>query len=791
MKNQSGIREPNMGRLEMISTSDLDVDYKATPLGTGAFGVVYRGVWRPSKAALLKHGCYGAHHFDVAVKVIQNDYPITPSVLNAETPSVNDTPKDPEEEARRAIARTNMEELLQEAKVMASVEHKHCLPLIGVCLTRERHCLVSMFLELGSLDRYVKEYREELNSLTLLSWAEQIADGMSYLEMRGIIHRDLAARNVLVQRRDLVQITDFGLAKMLERPDEHSVVVRAGRVPIRWLAIETLQDSIYSHKTDVWTYGVTLWEIFTYGRRPYEDVETKEIKDHVMKGGRLTQPEICTLDVYMVMVKCWMEDYESRPTFAELKRTFANFCKTPGRYLYIQGDEYAIHYHTSNYLGSTNQSSENHELHPLLSGRGAPDGSASPNANGSLFHGQRGGDLGANTLGYRNRHPCSFPTSLDLDYNQQSLNSDARHEPLDMGPEPNESQSLLPVRVVGPSIWPSRNRPSGVHGAHPTLPLIDTSSDSGHSRPTALGASGNKAPIAAREDSWLSEVPGSPPWRTARSPGVTAHLPNTTMHGDTSDRLPNSIEVKRPPSSKAESTRKPGQLSDVSDYQLPPPRSPPSAGLDGYLEPKSGLLPPAPRQVETAPVAVRPILEAALGASGNKAPIAAREDSWLSEVPGSPPWRTARSPGVTAHLPNTTMHGDTSDRLPNSIEVKRPPSSKAESTRKPGQLSDVSDYQLPPPRSPPSAGLDGYLEPKSGLLPPAPRQVETAPVAVRPILEDYLLPKSRQPPVNHLNSKDFGISNMEYFLQPYVTTDRLSTGSAATEKKDQTNRAVN
>ncbi|KAF6780329.1 hypothetical protein AHF37_00202 [Paragonimus kellicotti] len=117
MKNQSGIREPNMGRLEMISTSDLDVDYKATPLGTGAFGVVYRGVWRPSKAALLKHGCYGAHHFDVAVKVIQNDYPITPSVLNAETPSANDTPKDPEEEARRAIARTNMEELLQEAKV--------------------------------------------------------------------------------------------------------------------------------------------------------------------------------------------------------------------------------------------------------------------------------------------------------------------------------------------------------------------------------------------------------------------------------------------------------------------------------------------------------------------------------------------------------------------------------------------------------------------------------------------------------------------------------------------------
>lgn len=72
---------------------------------------------------------------------------------------------------------------------MASVMHRHCLPLIGICLSSERHCLVSIFVELGALDRYVKQHADELNSLTLLSWAEQIADGMSYLEMRGIIHR--------------------------------------------------------------------------------------------------------------------------------------------------------------------------------------------------------------------------------------------------------------------------------------------------------------------------------------------------------------------------------------------------------------------------------------------------------------------------------------------------------------------------------------------------------------------------------------------------------------------------
>ncbi|VDN24711.1 unnamed protein product [Dibothriocephalus latus] len=125
-----------------------------------------------------------------------------------------------------------------------------------------------------------------------------------YIECSVCVYRDLAARNVLIQSPEHVQITDFGLAKMLDSLDEDSVVVRSGRVPIRWLAIETLQYGLYSHKTDVWSYGVTLWEIFTFGKQPYENIKTVDIKDHVMKGGRLTQPDICTLDAYMVMVKC-------------------------------------------------------------------------------------------------------------------------------------------------------------------------------------------------------------------------------------------------------------------------------------------------------------------------------------------------------------------------------------------------------------------------------------------------------------------------------------------------------
>lgn len=119
MKNQSAIREPNMGRLEMISADDLDFDPEASPLGTGAFGVVYRGKWRVPKAALIRHGFRGAAQLDVAIKIIQNDYPITPSGLNQPPQPFIDGngSRDSEDEIRRVTARTNMEEMLQEAKV--------------------------------------------------------------------------------------------------------------------------------------------------------------------------------------------------------------------------------------------------------------------------------------------------------------------------------------------------------------------------------------------------------------------------------------------------------------------------------------------------------------------------------------------------------------------------------------------------------------------------------------------------------------------------------------------------
>nr|VZH94081.1 unnamed protein product [Spirometra erinaceieuropaei] len=499
MKSQAASREPNMGRLEIINSDDLQFDESSTPLGTGAFGAVYRGKWRIPKRILAEYNWPRSTYLDVAVKVVRSPGDPVKGTASGKGATAERSDASPEAKVMEQIAeKNNLNEMLSEAKVMASVSHLNCLPLIGVCLTKHMQCMVSAFVELGSMDRYLLENKDSLNSYTLLSWAEQIADGMAYLEARGIIHRDLAARNVLIQSHDHVQITDFGLAKMLDSLDEDSVVVRSGRVPIRWLAIETLQYGIYSHKTDVWSYGVTLWEIFTFGKQPYENIETVDIKDHVMKGGRLTQPDICTLDAYMVMVKCWMEDYESRPTFLELMRLFHDFCQTPGRYLYIQGDEFAIDRVTqyTPFLSSPAPWSDFHEMRPVPATlRGVPDGNAS---TGGKFKFSEGS---ADDLGN-----VSGGDGLGRTRPMVRLASDEADE--------EEQEALLPMRSGnGNSVHP-RFQPGG----QSTSSLEARSRDSGASSLSGLARMWRRPQVTP------SEPMGSPASRTGNGTLPSAEL---------------------------------------------------------------------------------------------------------------------------------------------------------------------------------------------------------------------------------------------------------------------------
>ncbi|KAM6900104.1 melanoma receptor tyrosine-protein kinase-like [Xenentodon cancila] len=286
---------PNQAMLRILKEMEFK---KVRVLGSGAFGTVYKGLWIPEGENVK---------IPVAIKVLRE----------AASPKAN-------------------QEILDEAYVMASVDHPHVCRLLGICLTSSVQ-LVTQLMPYGCLLDYVRHHKDHIGAQWLLNWCVQIAKGMNYLEERHLVHRDLAARNVLVKSPNHIKITDFGLAKLLTA-DEKEYHADGGKVPIKWMALESILQWTYTHQSDVWSYGVTVWELMTFGSKPYNGIPASEIASVLESGERLPQPPICTIDVYMIMVKCWMIDPSSRPRFRELIVDFSHMARDPSRYLVIQGD---------------------------------------------------------------------------------------------------------------------------------------------------------------------------------------------------------------------------------------------------------------------------------------------------------------------------------------------------------------------------------------------------------------------------------------------------------------------
>ncbi|ESN90991.1 hypothetical protein HELRODRAFT_90657, partial [Helobdella robusta] len=281
---------PDLSVLKLIEESELK---RGPEIGSGAFGTVYKGIWSPVGKRIK---------VAVAIKVLNEGS--STSLQN---------------------------ELLDEARVMSSVTHPCCIKILAVCMARTM-MLITPLVNNGSLLEYIR--KNKADSSTLLKWATQIARGMNYLEQKGIVHRDLAARNILVHNKSQVKITDFGLAKLLNC--EEYYLATGGKMPIKWIALESIEHRVFTHKSDVWSYGVTLWELFTSGDRPYDNIKAIDMAQYLENGNRLSQPPICTIDVYMLMVKCWLVHAESRPSFAELETEFSIMSRDPGRYLVIE-----------------------------------------------------------------------------------------------------------------------------------------------------------------------------------------------------------------------------------------------------------------------------------------------------------------------------------------------------------------------------------------------------------------------------------------------------------------------
>ncbi|XP_023030830.1 epidermal growth factor receptor isoform X1 [Drosophila willistoni] len=287
----------NLCKLRIVKDAELR---KGGVLGMGAFGRVFKGVWVPEGENVK---------IPVAIK-----------------------------ELLKSSGAESSDEFLREAYIMASVEHGNLLKLLAVCMSSQM-MLITQLMPLGCLLDYVRNNRDKIGSKALLNWSTQIAKGMSYLEEKRLVHRDLAARNVLVQTPSLVKITDFGLAKLLSS-DSNEYKAAGGKMPIKWLALECIRNRVFTSKSDVWAFGVTIWELLTFGQRPHENIPAKDIPDHIEMGLKLEQPEICSLDIYCTLLSCWHLDAAMRPTFKQLTTVFAEFARDPGRYLVIPGDKF-------------------------------------------------------------------------------------------------------------------------------------------------------------------------------------------------------------------------------------------------------------------------------------------------------------------------------------------------------------------------------------------------------------------------------------------------------------------
>ncbi|XP_019112327.1 megakaryocyte-associated tyrosine-protein kinase [Larimichthys crocea] len=202
---------------------------------------------------------------------------------------------------------------LQETTVMTKLQHKNLVRLLGVILHKGLH-IVTELMTKGNLVNFLRTRgRSVVNSAQLLRFALDVCEGMEYLESKKLIHRDLAARNVLVSDDNVAKVSDFGLTKVDSKVSDNA------KLPVKWTAPEALKKEKFSTKSDVWSYGVLLWETFSYGRQPYPKMSLKEVKERVEGGYRMESPEECPPGVYSLMRICWEQEPRKRPTFHKLR----------------------------------------------------------------------------------------------------------------------------------------------------------------------------------------------------------------------------------------------------------------------------------------------------------------------------------------------------------------------------------------------------------------------------------------------------------------------------------------
>uniref|UniRef100_A0A8C4QED1 non-specific protein-tyrosine kinase n=1 Tax=Eptatretus burgeri TaxID=7764 RepID=A0A8C4QED1_EPTBU len=207
------------------------------------------------------------------------------------------------------------DKFLQEAYTMCQFDHPHIVKLIGV-VSDHPIWIVMELCKLGELRSYLQANKFSLDLATLILYIYQLSTALTYLESKKIVHRDIAARNVLVSAIDFVKLADFGLSRHME--DDSYYKASKGKLPIKWMAPESINFRRFTTASDVWMFGVCMWEVLMLGVKPFQGVKNSEVVGRIEGGERLAMPRDCPPTLYSVMSKCWSYEPMQRPGFQEL-----------------------------------------------------------------------------------------------------------------------------------------------------------------------------------------------------------------------------------------------------------------------------------------------------------------------------------------------------------------------------------------------------------------------------------------------------------------------------------------
>ncbi|XP_023798589.1 tyrosine-protein kinase ZAP-70 [Cyanistes caeruleus] len=253
-------------------------------LGAGNFGCVKKGVYKMRKKQI-----------DVAIKVLKSNN-----------------------------EKTVKDEMMKEAQIMHQLDNPYIVRMIGVC-EAESLMLVMEMASGGPLNRFLASKKDEITMSNIVELMHQVSMGMKYLEEKNFVHRDLAARNVLLVNQHYAKISDFGLSKALGADDSYYKARTAGKWPLKWYAPECILFHKFSSKSDVWSYGVTMWEAFSFGQKPYKKMKGPEVISFIEQGKRMDCPQECPAEMYTLMQQCWTYRWEERPGFVAVENMIRSY----------------------------------------------------------------------------------------------------------------------------------------------------------------------------------------------------------------------------------------------------------------------------------------------------------------------------------------------------------------------------------------------------------------------------------------------------------------------------------